>query len=279
MEASSVSRWNWNFFHVPQNSPEWKEAREVQLPKDEILTASVFPDFFGSEMGFRAWKDVAYDIKKELNPYAQHLVDRGTKCEPIAATQFCADLKAESWGNPKTVLLARPGLLVDKILGVGASIDRLLLTIDDTGTSWYNMEIKCPNPEYDLVDSPSGIKARILIQICVQMKVAKLDATYLYMWKPGQSVCFLAPQCDELWEFLWGLTPEFKAYYFKRKPKPHRVPFKIHLEELSKILDKWRGNIVKLWSRKHDQKSKVLLCELPSDGGNEANIGRGEPSE
>lgn len=267
----SVSRWNWNFFETTQGGEEWKEARK------KILTASLFPEFFG--FGFRPWKDVVFDAVEVKTGFAEYLVERGHQCEPIAIKQFCQDFKEENIMGQQTLLLARPGLLVDAKHQVGASLDRLIFFHWAGNTDWYNLEVKCPNPQFPLPSSPADIKPRILMQICVQMAVTKLDATYLYFWAPGHTVCFLAVHCVELWDFFESVIPDLKKHYFKEVPKPRNNPFKIHMAQISKILDKWREkSIVKLWEKKNtNDKSGLLLCELPSTREDRGDFGCREP--
>lgn len=254
-----MSDYNFEFFSGDQRTPAWEKARKG------VLTASWIPDLLG--YGFKAWmRCYTGAVEPTQSLMGEAIIQRGVTNEPRAVEQFTKEL-TETLDHGELdygakVLVARPGLLIDKTLELGASLDGLVCILEYgakkkfSTSSWYNLEVKCPNPDYGLPTSITDLKPRYLLQILAQMKVAKLPATYLYFWiSPTESSCFLVTFNNSTWELLEEYLPEIRKYFFNTvQPRPKRNPF-LHDEEfsrrLAKCLGEWKERgIIRLWPDK-----------------------------
>lgn len=232
--------WNWKNWKSSQETEDWKAARKEQL------TASVIPEFFG--LGYRPWKDLYKDApEKEEN---EHMI-RGKECEPEAAAKFASDYQARTVGE--ILALCQPGLLIREetldghTIVLGASIDRLIMrySFGSQGqfklVEWINLEIKVPNKFHGLPQSKADIKPRYIIQVLIQMFVAKLERSFLMFWKEDSNTIFeikYNKAADAVLGFILPLIPKMEDFYFNGSdPRPRTNPFKIHSNKLCKLLE------------------------------------------
>lgn len=260
------TNWNWKNWTTSQEDAEWGEARKT------VITASVVPEFFG--LGYRAWKDLScnfQDSKADSNP----LVQRGKECEPIAVEDFLEGYKKHF--RNETLFVCQPGLLIreqtieNDVISLGASLDRLLLRIPGgcvgkwKTQQWINLEVKVPNKFHGL-PSVSEIKPRYLLQVVIQMWVAKLSCSFLFFWREDSNVCFRVDwneSAQAVMDFVLGLVPEMEAYYIENKQKPRINPFKVFANDLSKLIDKLE--VTQVWNEFTNSRS---LHEMQNEGSN-----------
>lgn len=171
----------FTYWFTPQRDPIWEQLHDpLQFP--HLFTASTFPNLvnagYSSSSRTKEWKLRKGWAKPQENNW---VLEWGKRNEKQAGDELMSLL-------PDCYAI-NPGLLIHPTdPEIAASLDLILFNprkfygLDE----FVNVEIKCPTPQKAVLpETKQLIDARYIIQSVVQMEVAGLNQTILWVWWPS----------------------------------------------------------------------------------------------